>query len=550
MVAAMREENVVVPVAVRSGDEELWAQAVHLRFDARGEQVEGRQGELYETYRHAQLLNSNELAALVHPLRVSSGTISASLEAWPNELSRRRTTGEIPIGHVLDINVEPDPHHVHRIPRGDLMHGIIIGASGSGKSNSALWILAQIINMLRVDEEGYPVPVPVRGPLQPEHVEIGGVPEVGITVFDPTREWRKLGKLIAPREFRLYSLTDPDFNHIHFNPLQIPSPFISPKDWAASIAKRWALAYATGATGFHHVKGAVLDVYRRAGVIADDGQIRAERSAQVSMSDLYEALQERHRALERDHSDRISAGVVKRILDKMEEFVGYGAYARAFGQPEGTTVEQWMTPHAATVLEGSFREDSSLKQFIIGLMTSAIFQHAEGRYDTFIRHRRPIPKHLLFFEEAHVVMQSPEAGRTDAALAVEKGSGLWDDIWDRGRKFGLYGWAAGQHLTPMPQGVVTSSRIAIFQAVDTLDDAEMACAKMGKLPGKTSMDEYHKWTLRLLNMPQGVGFVRRARKTIAHEQDMEIFPVNFIDISHIQPPSDAELEHILKGGRR
>lgn len=43
---------------------------------------------------------------------------------------------------------------------------------------------------------------------------------------------------------------------------------------------------------------------------------------------------------------------------------------------------------------------------------------------------------------------------------------------------------------------------------------------------------------------------RRARKTLSQEEEAklrfdEIFPVNFVDISGIAPPSDAELERIL-----
>jgi hypothetical protein len=81
--------------------------------------------------------------------------------------------------------------------------------------------------------------------------------------------------------------------------------------------------------------------------------------------------------------------------------------------------------------------------------------------------------------------------------------------------------------------------------------AEIAVSKAGRLPGKTSIDDYSKWTLSVLNMPTGVGYVRRTRKTLSHEEEAElcsdeIFPVAFVDISGIAPPSDAELAVILK----
>ena len=93
--------------------------------------------------------------------------------------------------------------------------------------------------------------------------------------------------------------------------------------------------------------------------------------------------------------------------------------------------------------------------------------------------------------------------------------------------------------------MVTSSSIAIIQKVSTVQDAESAVSKAGRLPGKTSLDDYSKWTLSVLNMPTGVGYVRRTRKTLSQEDEMEIFPVSFVDISGIDPPSDAELARIV-----
>lgn len=101
--------------------------------------------------------------------------------------------------------------------------------------------------------------------------------------------------------------------------------------------------------------------------------------------------------------------------------------------------------------------------------------------------------------------------------------------------------------------MVTSSSIAIIQKVSTVKDAAssatpIAVSKAGRLPGKTSLDDYSKWMLSVLNMPTGVGYVRRTRKTLSQESEMKIFPVQFVDISGIVPPADAELEWIVGGG--
>ena len=550
-IAAMREENVVVPVAARAGDETLWQRAITLDFDARPEDAGP-----FDTLRHAQTLTANELAALVHPIRISDGTISASLDAWPDDLSHRRTQGEIALGTVLDINLQPDPNNVHRFRADELMHAVIVGDSGSGKSNSALWFVSQVVNALRQDEHGIPIHTPTTGPVSMDR--LGGTPRIGVTVFDPTGEWRKLGWLIPQQDFQFYSLygqvnavegaTSIALPLLEFNPLRIPSPYLHPAKWAAAFAKHWLLAYPAGVTGFHQLKGALLDAYRAMGVIEEDGSVYPERSANLCMEDLHTALVARYTMLSKERTDAITAGVVKRIIDKLEEFLPNGVYWRAFGQPGGTTVAEWTAPDKATVITGKFGDDGPLKQFIIGLMVSGIYQHADERYEAYLRQRKPIPQHLLFVEEAHVVMRSDAATQTEIAQAIGEDAGLWNNITDRGRKLGLYLWTSAQHWEPLPSGVVTSSSIAIIQKVSTVKDAEIAVSKAGRLPGKTSLDDYSKWTLSVLNMPTGVGYVRRTRKTLSQESEMEIFPVQFVDILGIVPPADKELERIVKQG--
>ena len=58
------------------------------------------------------------------------------------------------------------------------------------------------------------------------------------------------------------------------------------------------------------------------------------------------------------------------------------------------------------------RDDGLLKQFIIGLMVSGIYQHADERYEPLLRQGHAIQQHLLFVEDAHVVMRSDASTQT------------------------------------------------------------------------------------------------------------------------------------------
>ena len=84
---------------------------------------------------------------------------------------------------------------------------------------------------------------------------------------------------------------------------------------------------------------------------------------------------------------------------------------------------------------------------------------------------------------------------------------------------GLYLWMLAPHWEPLPSGVVTSSSIAIRQTVTTVKDGDHDVTKAGRLPGKTSIDDYSKWTLSALNVLTGMGYVLRTRETLSHEAE-------------------------------
>ena len=153
---------------------------------------------------------------------------------------------------------------------------------------------------------------------------------------------------------------------------------------------------------------------------------------------------------------------IRCIIDKLEEFLPNGVYYRAFGQPGGTTVAEWTAHDKATVITGKFGDDGPLKQFVIGLMVSGIYQHADERYESYLRRHKAIPQHLLFVEEAHVVMRSDASTQTEIAQAIGEMPGCGTTS-PTGTQAGLVPVDIGTALSPLPSGVVTSNSIAIIQ---------------------------------------------------------------------------------------
>lgn len=357
--------------------------------------------------------------------------------------------------------------------------------------------------------------------------------------------------LVNPGEFRFYSLTDPAYHPLLFNPLRVPSPHITPAAWAETVAKRWALAYATGATGYYAIKSAILRLYQDRGVIdPKTGASNWQASAGLCLGDLYALLDDTRsrKASARSKAD-ISVGVLDRILEKMSDYLrdsGSAAYFM-FGQSGGCLADDFMPEHVCTVLEGRF-EDDGMKVFIIGLLGAAAFAHAEGRWQARGRDTKKTPQHILVFEESHEVMEGDEH-KSEAAGAVEKGTSLFNKMFDQGRKYGLYVWGIGQRLSALPEGLLSSSRILICQSIDEADDIKLAVTKLGFLT--TGMMEDVAWMKFLQGLEQGRGVVRFTRlPPTASGRKPDLMRPTLVQFPPVMAgmPSDSELDDILAMG--
>jgi len=139
--------------------------------------------------------------------------------------------------------------------------------------------------------------------------------------------------------------------------------------------------------------------------------------------------------------------------------------------------------------------------------------------------------------------------KSEAAGAVERGTSLFNKMFDQGRKYGLYIWGIGQRLSALPEGLLSSSRILICQSIDEADDIKLAVTKLGFL--STGMMEDVAWMKFLQSLEQGRGVVRftrlpptpSGRKPDLMRSTLVQFPPVFAAM-----PSDRELDEILAAG--
>ncbi|MBU1748384.1 MAG: hypothetical protein KKA73_11905, partial [Chloroflexi bacterium] len=372
IVAALREENTVVPLRVETtpaDDADLRDHLIALepcsRLDALGP---------WYVESHGEYLTANDLAALTHPLRTDGhGGINTTIEAIPTTAAViHGLRGPVCLGEQIAPATGRDSSEDYRLPMSQLQHLLCIGRTGSGKSNTVMLAVRDAMNQAR------------------QRVQGRSVPEAGITIFDPKGSWRRvLALLDHPDEAHLYTLHSPHWRTFFFNPLRIPSPYITPDTWASAVAQRWAIANATGNLGARVLKTAIMDLYRAQGVYDPaTGTAHWEASRHLRMPHLYDRLKDMLDDMTGGKGKRgggdITVGVLRRILEKMQPFTPEegGDVYHVFSVQEGVTIEQIMAERQLTIIEGggTVTADDAIKMFVYSLLTAACFYHALGRF--------------------------------------------------------------------------------------------------------------------------------------------------------------------------
>jgi hypothetical protein len=549
-ITALREEEVVSPLHIRFPRDEEQARDWYTHLLALHPCDEEEAVGPWNLEVSGETLTSDELGAIIHPLRVDGhGGISTGVSAIPPDIrTPGPTKGEISWGFVISPTTGKFTGQQFRTLAKQLMHLVCVGKTGSGKSNAFQYLTAQVMNNVRVDDEGNRIPVPVRDVpgwgVLPRTVGDHGHPYFGVTVFDPHGDWRRVALMVDPREVDFYSLYS-DFRPLYFNPLRIPSPYIRPDVWAETVAQRWALAYSTGSAGFNLLRTAIMLLYREAGVyVPGTRQIDIDASRHVRLTDLAQKLADMREGKVKDRSTRaISVLVLDNILDKLWVYTAEagGLAYELFSTHEGVTIETWMPERRLVILEGGFQDDN-MRRFIMQLLASACFLHAQGRFKAHGHRAGTFPPHILVFEEAHAVMEREDQVDGEVAKAVAGGKSIWSRLGQEGRKFGLYLWVNAQRLTGLPEGIRDSARFLTVLNIGNEKDIREAVIKMARIPTGITVDV--TWMKFFQTLPFGWAAMRIS--PARSEEEAAPFLLAFPNLDDLPAPDDVQLDFVLR----
>lgn len=482
---------------------------------------EGIPGQ-FESYKYSTMLLSSELNAYSHPPRVNVGGIQAAVDDPPVlTIPSDRQNGDIFLGYVANtesysLNRGYRSDFKYSLSNDELHHAYISGASRSGKTVAALRLVAEAYKNVRRGEKKK---------------------RLRFLIMDPKQDWRCLAKVVPEDHFRFYSLSNPQFHMVKMNLMRIPHGVYTER-YADKLREIFIRSYGLGDRGFQILGQAINTVYKKAGCYEEDVMYNqpdehglcpaTERSKQVTLEDVCKQLQQ---DIETETA-RDKKEAIQRILDRMTTFqeplsTVYKVFCNR-GE-EGMGIDGLLGADDVIVLE-SYGMDTKTSNFIFGLITSGVYQYAvsnggfvnpEDQYET-----------VLVIEEANQVLISEDEDNLGGANPFEI-------ILDQSAGYGLFIWCLTQKISDMPRSVLANSSLKLIGRQDDEEDIKKSIVQIGK-DGLIADRVFKNW---LPDQPIGWFIIKSSR----NRDFTKNAPVHvFIEYMNVKPPTDEELDQILK----
>lgn len=408
-----------------------------------------------ESYKYTTILNSQELTAYTHILRLSDGGIYADIQnipelAVPSEMSGEIYMGKILSGYRWTVETGYKTAFEYRIPGDALMHGLFCGGSRSGKSVTALRFTAELANHVR------------RGPNKKR---------LRIVAMDPKMDWRKLARFVEPERFRIYSMGDPDFCPFKLNPLKVPHG-VDPEFHLDTLIDVFCRAYGLGVRSVTILLDTLKTLFDKEGVFdTRDPEEITRRSGRITLATAYEFLnaKKENKEFGRDKSD-----AVDKVLDRLGRYAWKnGVLYKLYCQPDGMSIDELLGGDDVVVLE-SGKVQSNNMAFIFGFITASIYMFAKYCPGNFLNDEQF--ETVLVIEEANRVLTGSDG---DSAGGIQ-GQSIFEEMLDQAAGLGLFCLCITQQPALMPNSILANCGLVFAGKMKLTDDISAILAALGR----------------------------------------------------------------------
>lgn len=456
--------------------------------------------ELMEGYKFSTVLLPEEISAYCHPPRFEGGDMATIFEAIPYFRLPGKMEGEAFLGHCISTETGLVTGIEYMLNRKNLMHSLIVGSSGSGKTVTSLRFISELVNKMGL----------------------------GATILDWKDDWRSLMYVVPEEKFHFYSLGTTPVNRLQFNPLAIPDG-VDVDLWIDSVVEAFVLGFGLGQRGYEIMWRNLGRLYSKHGAWKD-----VTRSHNLTLLDLYNEIDGEIK----DKGAKKQAGfgdveAYNRVLSRMGYFTNEDSRLYTmFGNPENAVpVADLCIPGHVVVLEAQGLKGPQ-KSFLLGLISAGVFQVArvldnngKKRYSEF--------EHMIVFEEAHQVVKGTDTAGGDSGTGVTEES-TYEVMWNEARSAGLYMVALAQMPTHLPTSVLANTRIYITHQLGSDEDVDFIARRLLRDP---KLD--HKDFSRFLEkVPLGYAVIQTRRVNKHYDAEPVLTKIEMIEAPR---PSDDQI---------
>lgn len=460
--------------------------------------------ELMEGYKFSTVLLPQELSAYCHPPRFEGGDLNTIYETIPYFHLPGQMEGEAFMGWCISTETGNVTETEYRFNKKNMMHTLISGSSGSGKTTTSLRFISELINKMKF----------------------------GATILDWKDDWRSLAFVVPEEKFTFFSLGTTEVNRLHFNPLAIPDK-VDVDLWVDSVVESFVIGFGLGQRGYEILWRNLAALYSMRGVWKD-----TTKSRSLTLMDLFNQIQKE--IDDKGAQKKAGFGDVEaynRVLSRMGYFTNTDSKLYTmFGNPdsvEGQPVvrmEELCKPGEITVLEAQGLKGPQ-KSFILGLISAGIFQVARSQ-KIFINQ-----PHMIVFEEAHEVVKGTDTAGGDSGTGVTEES-VYEVMWNEGRSAGLYLVALAQMPTHLPTSVLANTRIYITHQLGNDEDIDFIARRMVRDP----RIEDKNFPRFLEKVPLGYAIIQT--RNIRHHRDAEPVLIK-VEMIEAPRPTDEQLTTMM-----
>lgn len=462
--------------------------------------------ELMEGYKFSTVLLPEEISAYCHPPRFEGGDMTTIYEAIPYFRLPGKMEGAAFLGWCISTETGKVTDIEYRLNRKNLMHTLIVGSSGSGKTVTSLRFISELVNNMGL----------------------------GATILDWKDDWRSLMYVVPKDKFHFYSLGTTPVNRLQFNPLAIPKG-VDVDLWMDSVVEAFVMGFGLGQRGYEIMWRNLGALYSKNGVWK-----HPQRSLNLTLMDLYNEIDGEIK----DKGAKKQAGfgdveAYNRVLSRMGYFTNEDSRLyTAFGNPENPVpVEDLCTPGHIIVLEAQGLKGPQ-KSFLLGLISAGVFQVArvlepdgKKRYSKY--------EHMIVFEEAHQVVKGADSANGDSGTGVTEES-TYEVMWNEARSAGLYMVALAQMPTHLPTSVLANTRINIAHQLGTDEDIDFISRRLLRDP----KIEHKDFSRFLEKVPLGYAVIQTRRVANHYDAEPVLAKIEMIEAPR---PTDEQLRmHMIE----